>query len=156
MRDLKFKAWHLETKTMYWFDVMNANVHGNGSGYISMCLMGEDITKDKFKDNMIAVDPNDCEIMEFTGMYDRNGNEIYECDIISNAPFNKHLLTDMWHEVVYRNRWEGNSLTHHSICGGQSIDDISKLDKHFIEVIGNVFENPELLTAVGGKEKINS
>ena len=77
---------------------------------------------------------------QFTGLLDKNGKEIYEGDIV---------------EWKYFNIWQRNEVKYIGDCFMammssfkddlnelQGISLISKLD---CEVIGNIFENPELL-----------
>lgn len=75
-------------------------------------------------------------LMQFTGLKDKNGKEIYEGDIYE-VPINivkmyhKHYSEDKYIKEVYFDR------------GTFVIDYLDWLDK--IEVIGNIYENPELL-----------
>lgn len=70
-------------------------------------------------------------IMQFTGLYDKNGKEIYEGDIVI------HINTGGEHEQVYWNKEDACFA-----CKGGEHE--SWLDPGY-EVIGNIYENPELL-----------
>lgn len=83
-RQIKFRAYHMEQKTMYAFDIMWGN-HNTGGGYIGMIPFGEELdygTWSVRNGNRTLIDPHNCEIMQFTGLHDLNGKEIYEGDII--------------------------------------------------------------------------
>ncbi|PHA98686.1 hypothetical protein COE79_20565 [Bacillus toyonensis] len=82
------------------------------------------------------------ELMQYTGLKDKNGNEIYDGDIvkISGHPFQGSIDIDGNYVVGY------NELMELS-CGGWYLHRM----RHWAEVVGNKFENPELLQ--GGKVK---
>lgn len=78
-------------------------------------------------------------VMQFTGLLDKSGKEIYEGDIVNVL---KH--------------YEGDSLYQDEICetkfsdGGFYFTKPGKLGSYFepykeCEIIGNIYENPELL-----------
>lgn len=70
---------------------------------------------------------------EFTGLHDRNGKEIYEGDILWNGDWleDAHTYNDLGNSLV---EWKSDC------CG------FSGMNGESIEVIGNIYENPELLT----------
>ena len=76
---------------------------------------------------------------QFTGLLDKNGKEIYEGDIILLGK-NKTYTA----QIVYRN----DSLRIYSV-GGYFIGDLDYIRQcgiDYCEVIGNIIDNPELLT----------
>jgi len=83
-------------------------------------------------------------LMQFTGLKDKNGKEIFEGDIVRYI-LGKNTFTEV---ITYNKDLAGFGFL--SI----SIDDdyvftlgelIENLDLSSIEVIGNIYENPELL-----------
>lgn len=82
------------------------------------------------------------EFMQSTGAKDKNGAEIYEDDIVSvtNHPFQKHKNgVGMEIEGNYRVNWNKGGLNW--LAGNLYLARL----KPYIEVIGNIYENPELL-----------
>lgn len=77
---------------------------------------------------------NDVVAMQFTGLKDKNGKEIYEGDIAQEMyESGQHSMTSP--SVV---TWEGSGFvfkTENAICR----------EPELCEVIGNLYENPELL-----------
>lgn len=80
-------------------------------------------------------------IMQFTGLYDRNGKEIYEGDIVNGGCYNGSFA---YGKVVFEN---GKFI---SLPIGKFMefydDRLSKM-----EIIGNIYQNPELL---GGQNEV--
>lgn len=108
MREIKFKAWDGE-KIRRVYAISNGHACHPESG------------EEKF----------DWVLMQFTGLRDANGVDIYEGDIM---PWNVNgNLVVVFKKGKFQARFQSNGETN-------SIVDLSKL-----EVIGNVHENPELL-----------
>lgn len=92
--------------------------------------------------------PRRFELMQYTGLKDKNGKEIYEGDILVTENFDPEF--DKWNErengftVVEwseeRDGWTGSNWSWDKDIKRESIYDIS-----FCKVIGNIWENPELL-----------
>lgn len=78
----------------------------------------------------------DAVIMQYTGLNDKNGKEIYEGDILRYRYARDTTKTDVveFDEVV---EWENTTN-----FVGFSVNQL--MEDH--EVIGNLYENPELLT----------
>jgi hypothetical protein len=90
------------------------------------------------------------EVMQYTGLKDKNGKEIYEGDLGYPSRANKQRLFQVkWFpHGTYGWVWVAPSLTRagNTVFGG--VDDISNAfssDQWGCEVIGNIYENPELL-----------
>ena len=86
------------------------------------------------------------ELMQSTGIKDKNGVEIFEGDVVkvSNHPFQKKEdSAGIEIDGNYLINWSDHSLTW--LAG----DLLLYLLKPYIEVIGNIYENPELLEVEG-------
>ena len=86
---------------------------------------------------------SDCPVMQFTGLSDSKGIEIYEGDIIGSEEGDSDLLYISHHKVV----WHDSGLRGKQICSNGSfigIDYWTRGDKGYV-VIGNIYQNPELL-----------
>jgi uncharacterized phage protein (TIGR01671 family) len=72
-------------------------------------------------------------LMQCTGLKDKNGKLIYEGDIIQ----------ENWHKYILE--WGNGAYVIKDIKRGTSYMFTSGICKHKSEVIGNIYENPELL-----------
>lgn len=89
---------------------------------------------------------NEFELMQYTGLKDKNGKEIYEGDIIYWKDLSKASDGTLEDNVVVfwddeHLRWGAESLS--AIGVYQKLYDYSDVDE--IEVIGNIYENKELM-----------
>ena len=134
MREIKFRAWDTELNRM--FGGSSFGVHGNGGGVYAY---SDEWTNQLLSNGLVAGGVHKKKIlMQFTGLQDKNGKDIYEGDIIHWDE--KH--TGGIEEVKWFNQDGAWS------CVGADKDDCGSWlggNEHICEVIGNIHENPELL-----------
>jgi uncharacterized phage protein (TIGR01671 family) len=80
---------------------------------------------------------SDLKIMQFTGLLDRNGVEIYEGDIVSD-----HVGVGL---VCYSEKHAGFRVVYGDGLAKWFYDYILNGERESIMVIGNSYQNPELL-----------
>tara|TARA_R100001244_G_C5091640_1_gene116529 strand:+ start:95 stop:565 length:471 start_codon:yes stop_codon:yes gene_type:complete len=149
-REIKFRAWVTCNKGDWHgcdnydeFDWDNRMRDVNSMYFPLDCFSGKDISleeiecegEDNYANGWTAF--KECELMQYTGLKDKNGKEIYEGDVI------KRHKCDMINEFTGLVKFEHVRFTAECINGGvhDALDFLPKL----IEVIGNAYENPELL-----------
>lgn len=82
------------------------------------------------------------EIMQFTGIYDKNGKEIYEKDIVIVVYSENGQTQQEKAEVIWHDNATGYSPFNWSYeCDGCECS----IEIKSIEVIGNIYANPDLL-----------
>lgn len=85
------------------------------------------------------------EVMQYSGLKDKNGKEIYEGDIIEAFPIMKLDDTKIKGTVVFNEvmaRW----IVVDTVYGDtEHLFEITKHPCKEAEIIGNIYENPELI-----------
>ena len=125
MREIKFRAYEKVTKRMIYFEKPFVTMSLERTTF-EICI--------KSNHENMAGQPSQ-ELMQFTGLKDKNGKEIYEGDVVKDR-FGNHC------EVIYDDGqwWAKNAIEHlkRSISAGT-------IGWNEYEIIGNIYSNPELL-----------
>lgn len=90
-------------------------------------------------DNIDTFNEEDAVLMQFTGLLDVNGKEIYEGDIVKSLSYNE-IQEIKWHEHLFVESEENNGFPS---CAGWFIHTPHSSE---LEIIGNIYQNPEILT----------
>ena len=125
-REIKFRVWDIFHKNMMYsgidFDVINFT-----DGIIEWDWKWECYAQS------LEIGKGKSVLMQFTGLFDKNGKEIYEKDIIT---YKKHIDVINFNKLEFKDSYlQGTSYGYH----------FRELLTGDIEIIGNIYENPELL-----------
>ncbi len=119
MREIKFRAWWVNDKKMDLWPEMLSETYGMGLYF-------------RLDDTFPVV------LMQYTGLKDKNGKEIYEGDILKDGKGQHgHVL---WAHNSWLMEWMARDYEGH-LTYDKMLDDCFG----YGEVIGNIYENPELL-----------
>ena len=132
-REIKFRVWDKTRNKLFTYinECGVKQLNFNQEMAIESVELFEYLPSEIFVFKTLDID--DVELMQFTGIKDKNDVEIYEGDIV-NFDKVEWVGDDNIHVVT----WD---KTYGCWCfGGGSISDME-----FREVIGNIYENPELL-----------
>ena len=95
----------------------------------------------------------DLELMQFTGLRDKSGVEIYEGDIVRwSDSFEERVFCYDLSIIWARGAWYLDTDESRKYPGSDVLFEIVWDEPQNVEVIGNIYENPELLD----KEKVRA
>ena len=123
MREIKFRAWDKKEKKMH-YDVQNIYdfMINNGGCF-----------EESFKD---VLEYDNYVVMQYTNCYDINGKEIYEGDIVETTRTLNHIIGVV---TMIKGCWyiQDGEDSYYRL--------IPRFGKAENKVIGNIYENKELL-----------
>lgn len=114
MREIKFRAW--DDRKSCWIEDFLISQYGG------ICVNGDD--------SFVSMYGYEPKLMQYTGLKDKNGVEIYEGDILHPVVEN-----DKTYNIVAEidlSKIGGSNLTHWIVWPEDN------------EIVGNIYENPDL------------
>ncbi len=123
MKEIKYKIWNPNTKKMTEWDDFGCSV---------------DSKEFRLADLFASLQKKGLIFREFTGLLDKNGKEIYEGDIVKR-------MGEIWDVRFSYDRYILGRGNFEIDDNNSSDDPVSVGWKDWCEIIGNIYENPDLL-----------
>lgn len=128
MREIKFRAWVKQPEIQSGFmhypgDDTDYMLISNGDGFSLL-------------EDTIYLDERQFEVMQYIGLKDKNGKEIYEGDVVQ-------MLNDRLKVII---EFKGGQFVGKNISYTKyTHPEFNNRNWSHWEVVGNIYENPELL-----------
>ena len=129
MKEFKMKAWLKKEKKM-------VAIIGIDFNYEYIRYTEDD---NLFNENYKTAESKNIELLQFTGLKDNGGQELYEADVIK---FNDGI-DDIYGLISYDDEDGTYRVSYENIT-----EHLSDLEGDF-EIVGNIFENPDLHEQLG-------
>ncbi|WP_162986466.1 YopX family protein [Virgibacillus sp. Bac332] len=145
MREIKFRAWNKDQEIMCYDDEDRTKEYMDGILSTRIGLINSWLSTPEYEFDYRSL----YEVMQYTGLKDKNGKEIYEGDLITlTDPYiNQEAIgvAKIVFSYDYVGGWVAEANYRHLNIGTRT---------HMISVVGNIYENPELLEGVTSKEEM--
>ena len=129
MKKFKMKAWLMKEKKM-------VSIIGIDFNYEYIRYTEDD---NLFNENYKTAEFKNIELLQFTGLKDNGGQELYEADVIK---FNDGI-DDIYGLISYDDEDAVYCVSYENV-----IEHLSNMEGDF-EIVGNIFENPQLHEQLG-------
>jgi len=137
-REIKFRAWDINEEVMMYDNDKEITIQfQDGKAKVTYIEERHTVRDGIDIDYPCVVECTDFELMQFVGKKDKNGKDIYEGDWIKR---NDGVI-----KCVFYNENQVGYYTKF-LKGGGFVDSLRYATDRECEVIGNIYENPELLT----------
>ncbi len=132
MKEVKYRVWNKKTKKMISPEKLQE---------MSVFAIKDDLPLEKF---MVLPIDDDYVLLEFTGLRDKNGVEIYESDILNLLGWNEYEPKVPDNEIRYVDFKEG-CFTVIEFGANPGWCNINMVEPGLCEVIGNTYEDKEIV-----------
>lgn len=140
MREIVFRGKDIDNKG--WVYGALVQQQGHPLGEKTLIISYSNYQHGDFSEAVIH-EVDSATVGQYTGLVDKNGNRIFEGDII------KHIVTSdtRWEAIV---KWDNDGARFLGLIIGNEprimyVGMIDKNNKSVVAVIGNIYDNPELL-----------
>lgn len=150
MKRIKLRAWHIAEKKMCKVETLT-----DKGAFLVGVKKGEDQSLYPLSRTIVRApehgrfcDNDEFELMQFTGLLDKRGKEIYEGDLLNvKTTFQNNMADKRFQPHTLRQVGFDRGVFIDVNSGVQLYDKIYSPVSHKIEyeIIGNVFESPDLL-----------
>jgi uncharacterized phage protein (TIGR01671 family) len=160
MREIKFRVWHKPSKRMIWWNSLK-NFLFNDYEYMRLTPslgggplpdLEAPIVEYRLGKPWNFFEDTNCDVMQHTGLKDKNDKEIYEGDILAISADAEEYIAG------YVHREPGCEIGEVVFCAGRygfqtadsafhDFEDLCEANNELTdsEIIGNIYENPELM-----------
>jgi uncharacterized phage protein (TIGR01671 family) len=134
-REIKFRGWHTVANKMFSAEEM-------AEDQLTLLPTGPFINVNGTSTKLSTIFPSDKFIpLQYTGLKDKNGIEIYEGDIVDLHPDQNDKL---WHRKIVWDTAAFHCVQIHGKATHPLYFNKHMTDREWV-VIGNIYQNPDLL-----------
>lgn len=142
MREIKFRAWDLDNEFMYYQEKEEENGEGmiiweiqkNGIVFLELAIIDTCPGGKGHHQELKYIAPKQV-LMQFTGQKDKNGQDIYEGDILNFPQRQKTLHAYVyWENLIYKLK----TIPEERFLDLTHLHNTIQFDE--VEIIGNIYE----------------